>query len=133
MDWNKTAWLYSAEGNNGKGTHCMLIRNLCGSGSWASIPLKSFSKECMLGALMRVSAVITDENDTGTFVDDAAALKAIITHYSIELNRKLKEPRTLLFDGFMVQCVNELPKLRDKSESMYRRLLVIPFDKRFEG
>ncbi len=87
----------------------------------------------MLGALMRVSAVITDENDTGTFVDDAAALKAIITHYSIELNRKLKEPRTLLFDGFMVQCVNELPKLRDKSESMYRRLLVIPFDKRFEG
>ena len=33
----------------------------------------------------------------------------------------------------MIQCVNELPKLRDKSESMYRRLLVIPFDKRFQG
>ena len=39
----------------------------------------------------------------------------------------------MLFRGFMIQCVNELPKLRDKSESMYRRLLVIPFDKRFQG
>ena len=39
----------------------------------------------------------------------------------------------MLFNGFMVQCVNELPKLRDKSESLYRRLLVIPFEKRFEG
>lgn len=33
----------------------------------------------------------------------------------------------------MVQCVNELPRLRDRSESMYRRLLVVPFEKRFEG
>lgn len=39
----------------------------------------------------------------------------------------------MLFNGFMVQCVNEIPRVRDKSESMLRRLLVIPFEKRFEG
>ena len=49
------------------------------------------------------------------------------------MDRKFKDPRSVLFNGFMVQCVNELPKLRDKSESLYRRLLVIPFEKRFEG
>ena len=74
-----------------------------------------------------------DENDTGTFVDDAAALKSIITGDPFQLNRKFKEPRTVLFKGFVVQCVNELPRLRDRSESMYRRLLVVPFEKRFEG
>lgn len=133
VSWNKSAWFYSTLGNNGKGTLCVLLRNLCGSGAWASIPLKNFSEPFMLEPLTRVSAVITDENDTGTFVDDAAALKSVITGDPFQLNRKFKAPRNVLFRGFMIQCVNELPKLRDKSESMYRRLLVIPFDKRFQG
>lgn len=131
--WNKTAWLYSDSGNNGKGTLCTLMRNLLGDGAWASLPLKAFSNPFMLEPLSRVSAIITDENDTGTFVDDAAALKLIITHDPFLMDRKFKDPRSVLFNGFMVQCVNELPKLRDKSESLYRRLLVIPFEKRFEG
>lgn len=33
----------------------------------------------MLTSLMHASVIITDENDTGTFVDDAASLKSIIT------------------------------------------------------
>ena len=118
VSWNKSAWFYSTSGNNGKGTLCSLMRNLLGRGSWESISLKDFSSLFMLEPLMRISAVITDENDTGTFVDDAAALKSIITGDPFQLNRKFKEPRTVLFKGFMVQCVNELPRLRDRSESM---------------
>ncbi|MDJ1651887.1 DUF5906 domain-containing protein, partial [Gordonibacter faecis] len=118
VSWNKSAWFYSTSGNNGKGTLCSLMRNLLGRGSWESISLKDFSSPFMLEPLMRISAVITDENDTGTFVDDAAALKSIITGDPFQLNRKFKEPRTVLFKGFMVQCVNELPRLRDRSESM---------------
>lgn len=133
VSWNKSAWFYSTSGNNGKGTLCSLMRNLLGRGSWESISLKDLSSPFMLEPLMRISVVITDENDTGTFVDDAAALKSIITGNPFQLNRKFKEPRTVLFKGFMVQCVNELPRLRDRSESMYRRLLVVPFEKRFEG
>lgn len=131
--WHKTAWFYSDSGNNGKGTLCTLMRNLLGDDAWASLPLKAFSNPFMLEPLSRVSAIITDENDTGTFVDDAAALKSVITHDPFLMDRKFKAPRSVLFNGFMVQCVNELPKLRDKSESLYRRLLVIPFEKRFEG
>ena len=36
VTWNKTAWLYSDSGNNGKGTLCTLMRNLLGDGAWAS-------------------------------------------------------------------------------------------------
>lgn len=133
VSWNKTAWFYSESGNNGKGTLCTLMRSLLGNDAWASLPLKAFSNPFMLEPLSRVSAIITDENDTGTFVDDAAALKSVITHDPFLMDRKFKEPRSVLFNGFMVQCVNELPKLRDKSESLYRRLLVVPFEKRFEG
>ena len=33
----------------------------------------------------------------------------------------------------MVQCVNEMPRIKDKSGSFYRRLLIVPFDKCFTG
>ena len=133
VSWNKSAWFYSTLGNNGKGTLCTLLRNLCGPGDWTSIPLKNFGKDFMLTSLMHASVIITDENDTGTFVDDAASLKSIITGDPFQMNRKNRDPRDVLFNGFMVQCVNEIPRVRDKSESMLRRLLVIPFMKRFEG
>ena len=73
----------------------------------------------MLEPLTRVSAIITDENDTGTYLDDAAALKSIITGDPFLVDRKFKDAVSLKFNGFMIQCINELPKLRDKTDSMY--------------
>lgn len=61
------------------------------------------------------------------------ALKSVITGEPFQLNRKFKDARTVRFTSFMVQCVNEPPRLKDRSESMYRRLLIIPMNKRFEG
>ena len=129
--WNKSAWFYSNTGNNGKGTLCSLMRNLCGSGSYASIPLSDFSKDFALEPLTRASAIIVDENDVGGFIDKAANLKAIITNDVIQINRKFKVPIAYQFFGFMVQCLNEYPRIKDKSDSFYRRQLFIPFEKCF--
>ncbi|KIA72681.1 prophage DNA primase [Arthrobacter sp. MWB30] len=131
--WNKSAWFYSEAGNNGKGTLCQLMRNLTGPTSHASIPINDFGKDFMLEPLTRASAIIVDENDVGTFVDKAANLKAIITNDVISINRKHKTPISYQFWGFMVQCLNEFPRIKDKSDSFYRRQLFVPFTKNFEG
>ena len=131
--WNKVVCLYSEQGNNGKGTLCRLIRNLCGSGNTASISFDSFGKEFALEQLTHVSAIVTDENTTKTFSKETAALKAIITGDCFAVNRKFKPIITMKFSGLMVQCVNDLPKFGDRSESFYRRLLFIPFEKCFTG
>src|SRR5699024_9279895 len=102
-------------------------RQLCGSGSYASIPLADMGKDFMLEPLTRASAIIVDENDVGTFIDKAANLKAIITHDVIQMNRKFKAPIAYQFYGFMVQCLNELPNVKDKSDSFFRRQLFVPF------
>lgn len=133
VHWNKAAWFYSEIGNNGKGTLCELMRGLCGDGSYASIPLSLFSQEFMLEPLVRASAIIVDENDVGGFVDKAANLKAVITQDVIQINRKFKSPMALRFRGFMVQCLNEYPRIKDKSDSFYRRQLFVPFEKNFNG
>ena len=131
--WNKSAWLYSEEGNNGKGTLCEAWRNLLGPTSYASIPIADFGKDFMLEPLTRAQAIIVDENDVGTFVDRAANLKAVITNDVISINRKHKTPVSYQFYGFMVQCLNEFPKIKDKSESFYRRQLFVPMTKNFKG
>lgn len=131
--WNKSAWMYSEKGNNGKGTLCELMRNLCGKGAFTSIPISDFSKDFMLEPLTRASAIIVDENDVGTFIDKAANLKAVITNDVIQINRKFKSPIAYQFFGFMVQCLNEFPKIKDKSDSFYRRQIFIPMTKCFTG
>ena len=131
--WNKSAWFYSETGNNGKGTLCELMRQLCGDGTYASIPLSDMGKDFMLEPLTRATAIIVDENDVGTYIDKAANLKALITGDTIQINRKFKIPIPYQFHGFMVQCLNEMPRIKDKSDSFFRRQLFIPFEKCFTG
>lgn len=133
VNWDKAAFLYSQTGNNGKGTLCTLMRNLCGPGTYASTSLADFGKEFLLEPLMRASAIIVDENDVGDFKEKCANFKAIITNDVIQINRKYEKALAFQFHGFMVQCVNELPRMKDKSESLYRRLLFVPFEKCFTG
>ena len=133
VHWDKSVWFYSTTGNNGKGTLCELMRQLCGPNSYASISLADFGKDFLLEPLVRVSAIITDENDVGTFIDKAANLKAVTTGDAIQINRKYKQAITYRFMGMMVQCLNEMPRVKDRSDSFYRRQIFIPFEKCFTG
>lgn len=133
VSWNRACFMYSEVGNNGKGTLCVLLRNLVGEGSHTSISLSEFSKDFMLESLIGTSAIIVDENDVGTYIDKAANLKAVITGDVVKINRKFKTPISFRYKGFMVQCLNELPRIKDKSDSFYRRQLFIPFTKSFTG
>ena len=133
VPWGQACFMYSESGNNGKGSLCELMKQLVGEGKYASISLNDFSKDFMLEPLISATAVIVDENDVGTYIDKAANLKAVITSDTIQINRKFKAPISYKFKGFMVQCLNELPKVKDKSDSFYRRQLFIPFTKCFTG
>ena len=133
VPWGQAAWLYSESGNNGKGTLCELMRELCGKTSYASIPLSDMGKDFMLEPLIRATAIIVDENDVGTYIDKAANLKAIVTGDTVSINRKFKQAISYQFKGFVVQCLNEMPRVKDKSDSFARRQLFIPFTKCFTG
>ena len=133
VPWGQSAWFYSESGNNGKGTLCELMRQLCGDGTYTSISLADFSKDFMLEPLTHSSAIITDENDVGTYIDKAANLKAVVTGDAVQINRKFKQPISYQFHGFMVQCLNEMPRIKDRSDSFFRRQIFIPFVKCFTG
>lgn len=133
VNWNKSIWYYSMTGNSGKGTLLQLMRNLLGKGAYASISLSEMGESFGLSELIRVQAILTDENDVGMFIDKAANLKAIITGDALQLNLKYQNPITFMFKGLVVQCLNEMPRFKDKTDSFYRRQLFVPFKKSFTG
>lgn len=133
VKWNKSVWLYSTTGNNGKGTYCELLRSLLGPSAHTSIPLSDFSKEYALGPLIGKQAIIVDENDVGVFIDRIGNMKAIVTSDIVTINQKFKQPINYRFRGMMVQCLNEYPRVKDRSDSFYRRQIFVPFEKCFTG
>lgn len=133
VSWGKAAWLYAVNGNNGKGTLCKLAENLCGEESRASIKIEDFSEKFQLSALLTATAIIVDENPVGTFIDKSDKLKAVITNDVIQIESKWENPKAFRFYGFMIQCLNEFPRVKDKSDSFYRRQLFIPMTECFTG
>ena len=131
VPWDKVACFYSEVGNNGKGTLCELLRQLCGN--FAAISFEQFAQPFLLEQLIEAGAVIADENNTSAYLKSAEALKCIITGDCFTINGKYKKPVAFRFRGLMVQCVNSLPKFSDRSDSLARRILMVPFEKCFTG
>ena len=134
VKWNKVVCFYSTRGNNGKGTLLALMRTLVGPGNWINLPLVSFGAQFGLAELLDAGlpqAVLTDENPVGVYIERADNLKAAITHDALSIERKGVDRLSVVWNGVMVQCVNDLPKFRDRTESLVRRMLMVPFDKWF--
>lgn len=124
---------YSPKGRNGKGTYCQVARNLKGEKGYASLPISRFDKPFALTPLMHADAIITDENPVGVFSRELDVFKSVITGDVFTLERKHKDPYNARFEGVMIQCLNDLPKSSDKSASLTRRQLFVPFNKSFTG
>ncbi|MCP3033454.1 phage/plasmid primase, P4 family [Halobacillus sp. A1] len=128
---HKSIWFYSEKGNNGKGTVGQLIKNLLGKGNYGSLSVADFNHEFMKSTLLGVAANIADENDVDMFIDSVKDYKASITGDDMNINRKYEQPLRIQFNGTNIQMMNGLPKTKDKSESFYRRIILVPFLKSF--
>lgn len=133
VPWNKMVLFYSTYGCNSKGTICQTIRNIVGHNSAISIPLNKFSKQFELGDLPNATCIIVDENDVNDYITGLSTLKAIITSDVVRVEQKFQASYDYVFDGLVLQCVNALPRVVDKTGSFERRLHIIPFTQCFTG
>lgn len=131
--WDKAAFFYSPFGSNGKGTIAAVVRSLLGEDNCASIQLTEFADRFALGLLTRARAIVTDENDVGSYSERSSKFKAVVTGDKFTIERKHKDPGDIVFRGMVIECINDFPRAKDKSDSFARRQLFVPFDKRFEG
>lgn len=131
--WNKAAFLSNELGSNGKGSYVEMLQALVGTGGYVLMPIANFSKEFLLEPLLSGGPILAHENPVGAFSSEADAFKCVVTNDAFSINRKNRPPVQHQHWGFMIQCVNGLPKFKDRSESLLRRILPVPFAKRYIG
>lgn len=131
--FDKAVLLYSPTGSNGKGTFVELLRNLVGAERVATLSIADFSKPFLPEELRSAFCVLSDENEVGYYLKEAGAFKAWVTHDWTRFNVKYGSMTSIKGRGLCVFCANELPSSKDKSESLYRRFILIPFRKRYVG
>lgn len=124
------AFILTGDKSNGKSTFLKVLTVLLGEDNVASLDLKNlgdrFSKASLFGKLANIGDDISDE-----FVPDASLFKKITDGGRIQVEKKGQDPFEFNPYVKLIFSANDIPRIRDKTGAVLRRLVIIPFNARF--
>lgn len=118
------------EGANGKSVILNTLEKLIGKENCASIPLEKLEDRHYVANLFGKLVNISIETCARAEVYDSL-FKAIISGDSVQADLKFKD--SFMFHPFckLIFAVNNLPRVNDKTNAFFRRLLIIRFEREF--
>lgn len=122
--------LYGA-GSNGKSTILDLLKRFLGDGNYSTIELDKLSQHFKTAELEHMLANIGDDINKKEIVD-TGTIKKLFTGESLTVERKYGAPFVLKSFAKMIFSANEIPRIADKTHGMYSRLMLIPFNAKFD-
>ena len=126
------AFILTGDKSNGKSTFLDVIKYMLGDENISALDLKElgdrFSTSMMFGKLANLGDDIGDDFLSGTQV---ATFKKIVTGNRIKAERKGQDP--FEFNPYikMLFSANDIPRMKDKTGAVLRRLVIIPFNATF--
>jgi putative DNA primase/helicase len=107
-----------------------MIQNLLGDENIASLDLKElgdrFKTAELFGKLANIGDDIGDE-----FIANAAIFKKLVTGDRVSAERKGQNPFEFNNYSKFLFSANNIPRIKDKTGAVQRRLIIIPFDAKF--
>lgn len=126
------AFILTGDKSNGKSTFLSMIQNLLGEENIASLDLKElgdrFKTAEMFGKLANIGDDIGDE-----FIANPAIFKKLVTGERVSAERKGQNPFEFNNYSKLLFSANNIPRIKDKTGAVQRRLTIIPFDARFSA
>lgn len=119
-------------GTNGKSTFRQMIINLIGDTNISVATPHELQSRFGLTSLEGKICNYGDEVGTKP-LDEMDKLKSISSGESINYECKNKDVRSGNFKTLLIFNSNEIPPIKDKSEAVLNRLLIIPFNANFTG
>lgn len=126
------AFILTGDKSNGKSTFLDLVKTILGDDNISALDLKElgdrFSTSMMFGKLANIGDDIADDFLQGSQV---ATFKKIVTGNRIKAERKGQDPFEFNPYVKMLFSANDIPRMKDKTGAILRRLIIIPFNARF--
>lgn len=127
------AFILTGSGSNGKSTFLNVLKTMLGKRNLSVLDLKKlgdrFSTVMLFGKLANIGDDISDE-----FVTDAAEFKKIVTGETIDAEQKGQPKFDFEPYAKLIFSANNIPRIgkgRDSS-AILRRLVIVPFNARFD-
>ena len=126
------AFIFTGDKSNGKSTFLDVMNVVLGEENTSALDVRElgdrFSTAMMFGKLSNIGDDIGDEFLSGTAV---SLFKKIVTGNRVKAERKGQNPFEFNPYVKLSFSANEMPKMRDKTGAVIRRLVMIPCDARF--
>jgi putative DNA primase/helicase len=126
------ALIMVGEGANGKTTLIQVLEELLGRDNISSVALADLGNEFHRVRLHGKLVNIASEIDPKT-LEKSDYFKSIVTGDTISAAHKHKPAFDYRPVARLIFACNRLPRVRDTSHGFYRRLMILPFERRFEG
>lgn len=124
------AFILIGDKSNGKSTFLHVVKNMLGDNNIASLDLKElgdrFKTAELFGKLANIGDDIADE-----FIANASVFKKLVTGDRVNVERKGQDPFEFNNYAKFLFSANVIPRIKDKTGAVQRRLVVIPFDAKF--
>lgn len=120
------------EGRNGKSTVLYILENIIGNENKSSIPLEALNNYHYVANLFGKLVNVSIETNSKSEVYDAT-FKAIVSGDSLTADPKYRNPFTFRPYCKLIYALNNMPRVNDKTDAYFRRLLILRFNKQFEG
>lgn len=121
------------DGNNGKGTFQELLTNLIGKKNIATLKVNEFDHRFKMSLLEGKTAVIGDDVPVGVYIDDGSNFKSVVTGDYVSVEFKNQQSYTAQYRCSVIQSSNGMPRFKDKTNAVFKRLVIVPFNADFKG
>lgn len=126
------AFILTGDKSNGKSTFLDCVKAVVGEENISALDLKElgdrFSTSMMFGKLANIGDDIGDDFLQGSQV---ATFKKVVTGNRIKAERKGQDPFEFNPYVKLLFSANDIPRMKDKTGAVLRRLVIIPFNARF--
>ena len=126
------AFILTGDKSNGKSTFLDCVKAILGEDNISALDLKElgdrFSTSMMFGKLANIGDDIGDDFLQGGQV---ATFKKVVTGNRIKAERKGQDPFEFNPYVKLLFSANDIPRMKDKTGAVLRRLVIIPFNARF--
>lgn len=121
----------NGQGRTGKSTFERLLENLVGIDNHAPLKLKEFEEDFKLANAQGAKLIIGDDNNPNDYNKTSENFKRVATGETVLINPKGQPPFSTQFNCFIVQSMNGLPRFKDDSDALLRRIKIIKFNHQY--